>query len=139
MLEKFTACKLAYLIDNKLLVYLRDNFVHIPFPSMWDFPGGVREGDETAEQCVLRELEEEFGIKLEESRLIYKAKGINYNNTGYSYFFVAKGRPEEIAAIQFSEEGQYWKLMDIAEFLEHPMAIGRLKNRLQDFLNHSRV
>lgn len=102
---------------------------------MWDFPGGVREGDETAEQCVLRELEEEFGIKLEESRLIYKTKGINYNNTGDSFFFVAEGRAEEIAAIQFSEEGQYWQLMDISDFLEHPLAIDRLKTRLQDYLN----
>jgi 8-oxo-dGTP diphosphatase len=135
MPENFTACKLAYIFNGQLLVYLRDDFEHIPFPNMWDFPGGVREGDETAEQCVLRELDEEFGIKLEESRLIYKAKGINYNNTGYSYFFVAEGRAEEIDAIIFSEEGQYWRLMDIAEFLEHPMAIGRLKNRLQDFLN----
>ena len=72
MSNDFTACKLAYILDGQLLVYLRDNFAHIPFPNMWDFPGGVREGDETPEQCVLRELEEEFGIKLDESRLIYK-------------------------------------------------------------------
>lgn len=135
MTNDFTACKLAYILNGKLLVYLRDNFAHIPFPNMWDFPGGVREGDETAEQCVLRELEEEFGIKLEESRLIYKTKGINYNNTGDSFFFVAEGRAEEIAAIQFSEEGQYWQLMDISDFLEHPLAIDRLKTRLQDYLN----
>lgn len=133
--EKFTACKIAYILDNKLLVYLRDDFVHIPFPNMWDFPGGVREGNETAEQCVLRELEEEFGIKLEESRLIYKQKGVNYNNTGDSFFFVAEGRLDEVEEIVFSDEGQYWQLMDIAEFFEHPMAIIRLKTRLQNFLD----
>ena len=135
--NKFTACKLAYILDGQLLVYLRDDFAHIPFPNMWDFPGGVREGDETAEQCVLRELEEEFGIKLDESRLIYKQKGVNYNNTGDSFFFVAEGKPEEIEAIVFSEEGQYWQLMDIGEFLEHPLAIGRLKTRLQNFLDNA--
>lgn len=135
MTEEFTACKLAYILDNTLLVYLRDDFAHIPFPNMWDFPGGVREGDETPEKCVLRELEEEFGIKLDESRLIYKKIGVNYNNTGNSYFFVAEGKQEEVDAIVFSDEGQYWQLMDIAEFLEHPLAIDRLKNRLQDFLN----
>ena len=135
MIEDFTACKLAYIVDNKLLVYLRDDFAHIPFPNMWDFPGGLREGDETAEQCVLRELEEEFGIKLEESRLIYKQKGVNYNDTGDSFFFVAEGAQKEIDAIVFSEEGQYWQLMDIAEFLEHPLAIDRLKIRLKNFLN----
>jgi 8-oxo-dGTP diphosphatase len=133
--NEFTACKLAYILDGKLLVYLRDDFAHIPFPDMWDFPGGVREGDETAEQCVLRELEEEFAIKLDEPRLIYKQKGVNFNNTGNSYFFVAEGAQEEVDAIVFSDEGQYWQLMDIAEFLNHPLAIDRLKTRLQIFLN----
>lgn len=135
MNQDFTACKLAYILDGQLLVYLRDDFAHIPFPNMWDFPGGVREGDETAEQCVLRELEEEFGIKLDESRLIYKKIGVNFNNTGNSYFFVAEGKREEVDAIVFSDEGQYWQLMNVAEFLEHPSAIGRLKTRLQDFRN----
>lgn len=139
MAEAFTACKLAYILDGKLLVYLRDDFTHIPFPNMWDFPGGVREGDETPEQCVLRELVEEFGIKLEESRLIYKKIGVNFNNTGNSYFFVAEGKHTEVDAIVFSDEGQYWQLMDIAEFLEHPLGIGRLKSRLQDFLDNSTV
>lgn len=135
MINEFSASKLAYILDDQLLVYLRDDFAHIPFPNMWDFPGGAREGNETPEQCVLRELEEEFAIKLDESRLIYKTKGMNYNNTGISYFFVAKGKQEEIDAIIFSEEGQYWQLMDIAEFMAHPMAIDRLKIRLQTFLN----
>ncbi|HOY21540.1 MAG TPA: NUDIX hydrolase [Cellvibrio sp.] len=135
MMEAFTACKLAYIFDGQLLVYLRDDFAHIPFPNMWDFPGGVREGDETPEQCVLRELEEEFGIKLEESRLIYKKIGVNFNNTGHSYFFVAEGKAEEIAAIQFSEEGQYWQLMNIPDFLNHPLAIDRLKIRLKVYLD----
>ncbi len=134
MSSNFTACKLAYIVDNKLLVYLRDDFAHIPFPNMWDFPGGMREGDETPEQCVLRELEEEFAIRLDESRLIYKKVGVNFNNTGNSYFFVAYGKQEEIDAIVFSDEGQYWQLMDVAEFVEHPMAIDRLKIRLADFL-----
>ena len=134
MIEAFTACKLAYIIDGQLLVYLRDNFAYIPFPNMWDFPGGMREGDETPEECVLRELEEEFAIKLDESRLIYKKIGVNFNNTGNSYFFVANGKQEEVDRIVFSDEGQHWQLMSIGEFLEHPLAIDRLKSRLKDFL-----
>lgn len=135
MTNEFTACKLAYILKGQLLVYLRDDFAHIPFPNMWDFPGGVREGMESAEECVLRELEEEFGIRLEASRLIYKKIGVNFNNTGNSYFFVAEGSQEEIDAIVFSDEGQYWQLMPIDEFLSHPMAIDRLQTRLKDYLD----
>lgn len=105
MPENFTACKLAYILDGKLLVYLRDDFAHIPFPNMWDFPGGAREGDETPEQCVLRELVEEFGIKLEESRLIYKKIGVNFNNTGNSYFLWLRESTQKLTQLSLAKKG----------------------------------
>lgn len=39
------------------------------FPNMWAFPGGRREGDETAVQTAIRETEEETGHKFKESDL----------------------------------------------------------------------
>jgi 8-oxo-dGTP pyrophosphatase MutT (NUDIX family) len=39
------------------------------YPGMWAFPGGRREGDETALQTALRETEEETGLKLKEADL----------------------------------------------------------------------
>jgi len=133
--KNFTGCKLAYIFDGKLLVYLRDNFAHIPFPGMWDFPGGGRDGDETPEECVLRELQEEFGIVLDESRLVYKQRVINHTNTGYAFFFVAEGRATEIESILFGSEGQCWQMMDMAEFLAHPLASPVLIPRLNAYLN----
>ena len=37
-----------------------------PFKGCWAFPGGFMEMDETTEQCALRELEEETGLKIHE-------------------------------------------------------------------------
>lgn len=136
--DKFTGCKLAYIFDGKLLIYMRDNVAHIPFPGMWDFPGGGREGNETPEACVLRELQEEFGIVLDVARLIYKQQVANHTNTGYAFFFVAEGRAEEIDSIVFGNEGQYWQLMEIQEFLDHPLASPVLKPRLFTYLNRER-
>lgn len=135
MSEEFTGCKLAYLFNGQLLVYKRDDFPHIPFPGLWDFPGGGRDGNETPEQCVLRELNEEFSIALYSSRLIYKKQVPDYLNTGNSFFFVANGQQAEIDAIIFGSEGQYWQFMDVDEYLSHPQAVAILKTRLLGFLN----
>lgn len=136
MSEEFTGCKLAYIFNGQLLVYKRDNFAHIPFPDLWDFPGGGREGNESPEQCVLRELAEEFGLSLPESRLVFKKKVSDYLNTGNSFFFVAEGQQAEIEAIVFGSEGQCWQLMGIDEYLVHPQAIPLLIGRLLGFLKH---
>jgi 8-oxo-dGTP diphosphatase len=41
-----------------------------PFKGCWAFPGGFMNMDETTEQCAVRELEEETGLKVNEVRQI---------------------------------------------------------------------
>ncbi|MCL1065570.1 NUDIX hydrolase [Shewanella olleyana] len=130
----FTGCKLALIYQEQLVVYRRDNFDHIPFPNKWDFPGGGREGNETPEECVLRELYEEFSIALPIDRLIYKQRGNNQTANGYSYFFTAIATCNEIESIHFGNEGQYWRLMPIAEYLINQDAILPLQQRLTEYL-----
>lgn len=49
--------------NNEVLLLLRDNKETIPFPNMWDIPGGNIENDENPEETVRREMIEEMGIK----------------------------------------------------------------------------
>ena len=70
--QSFHGCKLALLHGNRVLVYERD--AHVRFAGMWDLPGGGREGQESPEDCVLRELEEEFGLTLPADRLEYRKR-----------------------------------------------------------------
>lgn len=49
--------------NNEVLLLLRDNKETIPFPNMWDIPGGNIENDENPEETVKREMIEEMGIK----------------------------------------------------------------------------
>ena len=48
--------------NNEVLLLLRDNKIDIPFPNMWDIPGGKVEDGESSEQAVRREMLEEMSI-----------------------------------------------------------------------------
>ena len=48
--------------NNEVLLLLRDDRVDIPFPNMWDIPGGKVEINEDPEFAVRREMNEEIGI-----------------------------------------------------------------------------
>lgn len=50
-------------VEPKVLLIKRRN---PPFKGSWAFPGGFMNMDETAEQCAIRELEEETGLKIED-------------------------------------------------------------------------
>ena len=47
--------------EPKVLLIQRGNE---PFKGQWAFPGGFMNMDETTEQCAIRELEEETGLKV---------------------------------------------------------------------------
>lgn len=132
----FHGAKLALLHQGQVLTYLRDNFTHIPFPGHWDLPGGGREGEESPQACVLRETFEEFGLTLGEDRLIWaRAFPWTHRPDRRVWFFGGHLTTAEIAAIRFGSEGQHWKMMDIAEYIAHPLAVPDLKLRLQIWLN----
>jgi len=51
---------------SEILLLLRDNFPEIPYPNMWDIPGGHVEDGETPEGCIIREMKEELNVNLGE-------------------------------------------------------------------------
>jgi 8-oxo-dGTP diphosphatase len=50
---------------NELLLLLRDNIPTIPYPNMWDLPGGHVEDNESPVKCIMREMKEELNINLD--------------------------------------------------------------------------
>jgi 8-oxo-dGTP diphosphatase len=57
---------MIFVNDRKeVLLFLRDDDPGIPYPNMWDLPGGHVEEGETPLECICREMKEEMGLELE--------------------------------------------------------------------------
>jgi 8-oxo-dGTP diphosphatase len=63
---KRKGCSIIFVNDRKrILLFLRDDTSGIPYPNMWDIPGGHVENSETPEQCIVREMKEEMDLDIE--------------------------------------------------------------------------
>lgn len=134
-LDDFVGVKIALFIGDKLLVYLRDNKPGLRFAGLWDFPGGGREESETPEETVIREVQEEFSIKLKPDLIMWKKEYPAMVEVGRKAYFCAAKLPQKtIDEIKFGDEGQKWSLMDVNEFLSRNDVVPHLKVRLSDYL-----
>ena len=50
---------------HQVLLVLRDDIPTIPYPGLWDVPGGHIENNETPEECIVREMLEEIEVNVE--------------------------------------------------------------------------
>ncbi len=133
--KPFSGAKIALLCEARLVVYRRDDKPSIPWPGLWDLPGGGREGDETPAACALREVEEEFGLALAPTRITWCRSYPSLTVPGQlAYFFAAPITEAETAAIRFGDEGQYWTMMTCADFLARESVLPQLQDRLRDYL-----
>ena len=139
-LTDFTGSKIALICGESVLTILRDDKENIPWPNMWELPGGGREGDESPFECAAREVYEELGIHLTEDlpaleqdfipAMLYEGR--------QSVFMVGQLRQEQFDNITFGDEGQAYKLMPIEEFLTSSQVVPQLQGRLRDYLEEVR-
>ena len=132
---EFSGCKIALISDDKLLTILRDDISTIPWPNMWELPGGGREAEETPFECVQREVFEELGLKLEEADIVWikEYQGM-LDPDETSIFMVGTITQEDFASIVFGDEGQAYQMMDVSQFLSDKKVIPQLQDRLIDYL-----
>lgn len=134
----FTGCKIALICDGRILTILRDDKPTIPYPNMWDLPGGGREGNETPFECVAREVYEELSIQLLKDDIVWSwiyPSMLDENKN--SVFLVGKLTQEQFDSIVFGDEGQGYKLVRLEEFLASDRVVPQLQGRLRDYLEES--
>jgi 8-oxo-dGTP diphosphatase len=110
--------------ERQILLLLRDNISGIPYPNMWDVPGGHVEKDETPEECIVREMEEEMNLTLDGFKLFSK---IEFDDRiEYTFWTSANFDVEEIEL----SEGQKLKWFTNDEAKNTQLAYGF--NRIVD-------
>ena len=67
-MSEITVTAAIIVMGERVLAAKRRAGVHMA--GMWEFPGGKVEADETPEQCLVRELSEEFGIETKVGRYL---------------------------------------------------------------------
>lgn len=137
-MQDFQGAKLAILSGERIVTILRDDAAHIPWPGHWDLPGGGREGQETPEACVLRELHEELGLRLSAADLIWRMESLTPEGHRI-WFFVAEIPFLETESVRFGDEGQDWRLADLSWFLTDPLVIPRHRERVSFYLETIRT
>ncbi|WP_010141317.1 NUDIX domain-containing protein [Oceanicola sp. S124] len=129
----FDGAKTLLFVGEALAVLQRDDLPTIPFPGLWDMPGGGREPGESPLDCVIRETAEELSLQLVPADFHY-ARPYRDSSGVEVWFFAARIPAGRQAGIRLGSEGQGWALMASEEYLAHPLRIPPLAARLRDYL-----
>jgi mutator protein MutT len=100
---------------GKLLITRRHAESHLG--GLWEFPGGKREPGETFEQCLVREIHEELGVKISVSGLFEEITHAYPEKTVHLKFFISQlvsGEPQPLdcAAVKWIDKSD----LDAHEF-----------------------
>ena len=132
---EFTGCKIALICDGQILTILRDDKEDIPWPNMWELPGGGREGNETPFECVAREVYEELSIQLSKADVIwFQIYPSMLDGNKKSVFLVGRLTQEQFESIIFGDEGQGYKLVSFEEFLTADRVVPQLQERVREYV-----
>lgn len=130
----FSGAKIILHHQGALLTYLRDEMPGLPFPAMWDLPGGGAERGESPRACALRETFEEFGLTLDGTTFHWTMTAPSVLHPGkINWYFAAPIIAQQISGIRFGEEGQRWQMMAIEDYLRHPRAVPHLADIVRRF------
>jgi 8-oxo-dGTP diphosphatase len=134
----FHGAKAAILLGDRIVTVLRDDIPHIDWPGWWDLPGGGREGEESPEDTVLREIREEVGLVIGREALGWRRSFPSATlAVATSWFFVIHLSPLREAEIVLGDEGEAWRLVSIGDFLANDKAIPFLQDRLRVWLTEA--
>jgi len=131
-MSEFHGAKAVLMARDGLVVLRRDDDSSIEWPDLVDLPGGARDGAEQPLETVRREIAEELGLDVPESRFFLSRR---YSRSGRSsWLFVARITEDEVARIHLGDEGQGWWIEPLEVFLDRSDAIPHFQSRVRGLL-----
>ena len=101
--------------DAKVLLIQRGDE---PYKGCWAFPGGFMNMDETTEQCALRELEEETGLKVAELHQIGTYSKVDRDPRGrtitVAYLAIIE-KPISVVGQDDAAKAEWWPLSSLPQ------------------------
>ncbi len=117
--------------NNKKLLFQKRSKNTKWNPNVWGFFGGKNEGNETKEECLIREMKEEINLDLNINNLNLLKSDI-YEQT-QCHFFYHIIKPEQIKHLKLLE-GQDWTWKTLNDSLK--LDFGTVKEWNLNFLNN---
>ena len=89
---------------------------HEPFKGQWAFPGGFMNMDETTEQCAVRELEEETGLKVSNIQQIGAYSKVDRDPRGRTVtvaYLAIIDKPEAVKGLDDAAKAQWFPISNL--------------------------
>ena len=89
-----------------------------PYKGCWAFPGGFMNMDETTEQCAIRELEEETGLKVSTVYQIGTYSKVNRDPRGRTItvaYLAIIDKPVDVTGQDDAAKAEWWPLSALPE------------------------
>lgn len=111
--------------DGTILMQLRDDGrgAPIPFPNMWNFPGGAVEPYETPLEGAIREVAEEFNIQINPTDC-HEIWRYTHEHAANDHIFICSVPTDIIPVLN---EGAAWAWMTLSEIAELELGFEQAK------------
>jgi 8-oxo-dGTP diphosphatase len=121
--------------NHGLLEVLLIRRKHNPFKGMWALPGGFIDMEETVEEAVVRELEEETHLKVEELQQLHTFSALNRDPRGrtvsVTFFGVVDSDQSQVSGGDDASDAKWFPLARLPQLaFDHVEAVTMAVERI---------